>query len=354
MRQFLGDWQTWLSSCGILVGIVILALIGYYAIFSALKRVALRTGSALDDSLLRHGQKPARVLFPLLAVFFALPVLHLPRDLMELIRHVIGLSLIASTAWLIIGLTEVFDDLVFAKYKIDIRENLAARKVRTQIEVLQRIAVVIVIFVTISLMLMTFPSIRHLGTSLLASAGLAGLVVGIAARSTLSNLMAGMQIALTQPIRLEDEVVVEGEYGWIEEINTTYVVVRIWDLRRLVVPLSYFIEKPFQSWTRKAPDILGTVFLYVDYSVPVEEVRHEFYRILETSGMWDGKVWGLQVTNATEHTIELRALISSSDSGKAWELRCYVREKLIEFLQKRYPQSLPMTRFEIRSVREEI
>jgi small-conductance mechanosensitive channel len=220
MRQFLGDWQTWLSSCGIPIGIVLLALIVYYAVFAALKRVAHRTGSTFGDSLVRHGQRPAGVLFPLLAIFVVLPVLQLQHGLMELIRHVIGLGLIASTAWLIIGLTDVFDDLISAKYK-EVRDNLVARKVRTQIEVLRRIVVVVVSFVTISLMLMTFPTIRHLGTSLLASAVLAGLVVGIAARSTLSNLIAGMQIALTQPIRLEDVVIVEGEYGWIEEINTT-------------------------------------------------------------------------------------------------------------------------------------
>ncbi len=352
MKQFMEVWQTWLRSGCILVGVVLLAHIGYYVLFSAIKRFAQRTGSTFDDSLVRHGEKPAKVLFPLLAVFLVLPVSQLPTELIEFIRHVIGLGLIASTAWLIIGLTEIFDDLVSAKYTIEIRDNLAARKIRTQIEVLHRITVVVVSFVAVSLMLMTFPSIRHLGTTLLASAGLVGIVVGIAARPTLSNLMAGVQIALTQPIRLEDEVVVEGEDGWIEEINTTYVVVRTWDLRRLVVPLSYFIEKPFQSLTRKAPDLMGTVFIYVDYSIPVEEVRQELHRILKSSGMWDGKVWGLQVTNATEHIIELCALISAPSSGKASDLGCYVREKLIEFLQKRYPHSLPKTRVEIRGVSE--
>lgn len=177
----MGDWQTWLRSGSILVGVVLVAFIGHYVLFSPIKRFTQRTGSTFDDSLFRHGQKPAKVLFPLLAVFLVLPILQLPPDLMELIRHVIGLGLIASTAWLIIDLTEVFDDLVSTKYKIEIRDNLAARKIRTQIEMLHRISVVVVSFIAISLMLMTFPSIRHLGASLLASAGLAGLVVGITA-----------------------------------------------------------------------------------------------------------------------------------------------------------------------------
>jgi small-conductance mechanosensitive channel len=156
-----------------------------------------------------------------------------------------------------------------------------------------------------------------------------------------------VQIAFSQPIRLDDVVIVEGEWGWIEEITTTYVVVRIWDLRRLVVPLSYFIEKPFQNWTRNTADLLGTVFLYTDYTVPVDEVRQELHRILEASKMWDGKVWGLQVTNASEHTVELRALMSSPGSSQAWDLRCYVREKLIAYLQQNHPQSLPRARAEI-------
>jgi len=186
--------------------------------------------------------------------------------------------------------------------------------------------------------------VRHLGTSLLASAGLLGLVAGIAARPVLSNLLAGVQIALAQPMRLEDVVVVEGEWGWIEEIYMTYVVVRIWDLRRLVVPLSYFIERPFQNWTRRTTNILATVFIYADYTVPVEELRQELHRLLLASGMWDGKVWGLQVTDATEQTVQLRALMSARDSGNAWDLRCHVREELIALLQGRYPRSLPRAR----------
>jgi small-conductance mechanosensitive channel len=212
---------------------------------------------------------------------------------------------------------------------------------------------VIVVVVALSIMLMTFPTIKHIGMSLLASAGLAGLIVGMAMKSTLSSLIAGIQIAFTQPIRIEDAVVVEGEWGWIEEIGTTYVVVRIWDLRRLVLPLSYFIEHPFQNWTRNSADLLATVFLYVDYAVPVEEVRAELRRIVESTKLWKGEVCVLQVSDATEHTLQLRALMDAHDSSAAWDLRCFVREKLIQFLQEKYPNALPKIRAELQGPPEE-
>jgi len=193
---------------------------------------------------------------------------------------------------------------------------------------------------------MTFPAVRHLGVSLLASAGLAGLIVGMAARSTLSSLIAGIQVALTQPIRIEDAVVLEGEWGWIEEINTTYVVVRLWDLRRLVVPLSYFIEKPFQNWTRTTADLLATAMIYVDYSTPVQELREELHRILQSTELWDKRTWALQVTDATERTIQIRALMSARSGPAAFDLRCYVRENLVQFLRTKHPLSLPRQREE--------
>jgi hypothetical protein len=195
---------------------------------------------------------------------------------------------------------------------------------------------------------MTFPSIRRLGVTMFASAGIAGLVVGLAARPMLTNIIAGLQIAFTQPIRIDDVVIVEGEYGRVEEIRTTYVVVRAWDQRRLVLPLSYFIERPFQNWTRVTADIYGTVYLYADYTLPVEEVRKELLRILESSGLWDRKAWGLQVTDATERTLQLRALLSAADSSTAWDLRCHVRERLVAFIADNYPQCLPAARTEIR------
>ena len=347
MFQFLGAWQSWLISAGILIGAVAVARIVHAIIFAAGRRIAARSGNTMDDSVVRHADRPVQAILPLLALSLALPATSLPAHLVGPIRHAVVLGMIASVAWLLVSFINVFEDIVSAKYRVDVKDNLRARKLQTQVQVLRRIGIVVVSVITLSIMLMTFPSIRQFGVSLFASAGLAGLVVAMAARPTIASLIAGVQIALTEPICLEDVVIVEGEWGWIEEISTTYVVVRIWDLRRLVVPLSYFLDHPFQNWTRKTADILGTVFLYTDYTVPVEEVRQELHRILETSGMWDGKVWNVQVTNATERTMELRALMSAPDSGKAWDLRCHVREKLVSFLQQRYPQSLPKMRAEL-------
>ena len=268
---------------------------------------------------------------------------------MRPLQHAVGLGLIAVVAWAVILVGDVFGDAFYAKYE-KIGDNLTARRIRTQIQLLRRIFKVIIILLTIAVMLTTFPAVRQVGTSLLASAGLAGLILGMTMKPTLSSLIAGLQIALTEPICIDDVVIVEGEWGWIEEITTTYVIVRTWDLRRLVVPLSYFLEHPFQNWTRRTADLLGTAFVYVDYSVPVEEVRQELHRILQSSGLWDGNVCALQVTNASEHTMELRALMSASDSQKAWDLRCVVRENLIKFLRERYPEGLPKMRAEIRGV----
>jgi small-conductance mechanosensitive channel len=283
----------------------------------------------------------------LIVIEAVLPVLPVPGKVALAAEHIAGLGLIACVGWLLIALVQVFNEVVAYRHNVNVRENLAARRIRTQVQMLRRIAVSLIVVITVSVMLMTIPAIRHIGESLLASAGLAALVTGLAARSALSNLVAGIQVAFTQPIRLDDAVVVEGEWGWVEEINISYVVVRIWDLRRLIVPVSYFIEKPFQNWTRRTADLLGTVFLYADYSLPVEAVRNELHHVLETSKLWDGKVWGLQVSNTTDRTMELRALMSAPDSSTAWDLRCYVREKLISFLQEQFPQSLPRMRAEV-------
>jgi small-conductance mechanosensitive channel len=339
--------KDWVLALSILAAAVISGLAIQLAVFAALKRIAKKTDSIVDDALVRRGRRPARVLVPLVAVLMALPFLAIPEELVAMVRHGVILGLIAAAAWLVISLTAVFDDVVFSKFQIDTKDNLAARQVRTKTYVLRRIIVIAITVFALSVMLMTFPTIRNVGVSLFASAGVAGLVIGMAARPMLSNVIAGIQIALTQPIRIDDVVIVEGEWGWIEEIGSTYVVVRIWDLRRMVLPLTYFMEKPFQNWTRRTADILGTVFLYTDYTIPVEEVRQELHRVLQSTKLWDGKTWGLQVTNASEHTMELRALMSAPDSGTAWDLRCYVREKLIGFLQEKYPQSLPRVRAEL-------
>jgi small-conductance mechanosensitive channel len=347
--KFLLGWHAWLISAGILLVALLVSRVAHTVIFSAGKKLAARTGSLLDESIFRHSHLPARWILPILTLFFALPLTALPPSMKIPIRHTLGLGLIGCAAWLGIALIEVFEDVIAHRYRVDVQDNLRARKIQTQTQVLHRIAVVVVSIVAISVMLMTFPEIRQFGVSLFASAGLAGLVVAMAARPTLSSLIAGVQIALTEPIRIDDVVIVDGEWGRIEEIGTTYVVVRIWDLRRLIVPLSYFIEHPFQNWTRTSASILGSVFIYTDYTAPVEEIRQEFRRILELSPLWDKQVCSLQVTNTSERTVELRALLSAADSSAAWDLRCLVREKLIAYLQTHYPGCLPTVRIEMAS-----
>ncbi len=351
MSEYLTALYPWMWTIGVLAGAVVAGLVLHWVAYFFAGRIAARTRTPLDALLVRHSRRPARVLVPVLLLSIALPAVELPDRLVGLADRLLGVALIGSAAWLVIAVLGALTEWVELRYRIDVQDNLTARRMQTQTRVLRRTANVVIFILAGALISMRIPGIEHLGLSLLASAGLAGIVVGMAARPTLSNLLAGLQLALTQPIRLDDVVIVEGEWGRIEEITNTYVVVRIWDQRRLVVPLSYFIERPFENWTRVTADVLGTVFLYADYSVPIDELRAELHRILEASGKWDGKVWGLVATNATERTVELRALMSAPDSGTAWDLRCYVREGLVAFLQRHHPECLPRTRAEVRAPR---
>jgi small-conductance mechanosensitive channel len=347
MHQFLADWRNLLWLVGLAGGAVLVALVSHAIIYGIGKRIANRKEGKFYQLLVTRQERPTRLLLPLLVLMGVIPWLPLSQVILSRLNHLVVLLLIASIAWSLVAMLDVLQDYIEHRQDLALSDNLTARRIRTQVQVLRHIAVVAIVVITVAIMVMTFPSARHVGESLFASAGLAAVVAGLAARSTLSNLLAGVQIAFSQPIRLEDVVIVEGEWGWIEEITMTYVVVRIWDLRRLILPISYFIEKPFQNWTRNTADLLGTAFIYADYTVPVDEVRQELHRILQSSGRWDGKVWGLQVTNATDRTVELRALMSAASGSAAWDLRCYVREKLIAFLQQNYPESLPRTRREI-------
>jgi len=241
-------------------------------------------------------------------------------------------------------LTGILKRVFLKQFDISQENNLRARKVYTQLNILQKIVNFIIIILGIGLILVSFEPIRKIGVGLFASAGVAGIIIGFSAQKAIGTLVAGIQIAFAQPFRLDDAVVVEGEWGWIEEINLTYVVVRIWDQLRLVLPTTYFLEKPFQNWTRTSADIIGSVFIYTDYSVPFDALREELDRILENTPLWDKKVKVLQVTDAKERTVESRILVSAKNSPTAWDLRVHVREKMIEFLQKNYPTALPRTR----------
>lgn len=260
--------------------------------------------------------------------------------------HTTLLLIIVAATWLLVNALIGLRNVVALRYRADVTDNLHARRIQTQTTVLMRTLSGVLILLGIAAALMTFPDVRQIGASLLASAGLAGLVVGFAAKPMLGNIIAGLQIALSQPIRIDDVVIVEGEWGRVEEITGAYVVVKIWDERRLIVPLQWFIEHPFQNWTRSSAQILGTVFLWADYRLPVEALRQELQRICKESPEWDGRVCTLQVTETSERAMQVRALVSSSDSGRNWELRCRVRETLIAFLQREHPDALPRFRAE--------
>jgi len=339
------DLRAALVAAAVLAAAAVLGLLAGRLIVHGAARAA-RNGGAEPDSRLR---RPVLLLVPALACLLALPAAGLPADALGLVRRLFSLLLIGATGWLAFGLLGLAADLAQRRYSIDHADNLEQREMQTRIAVFRRIGAVLIVFITATVMMMTIPSIRHLGVSLFASAGVAGIVIGLAARPTISNLIAGIQIALTQPIRVDDVVIVEGEWGWIEEITTTYVVVRIWDQRRLIVPLTNFIEKPFQNWTRQTADILGSVYIHADYRVPVEDVRAELERIVKPSKYWDGRVCVLHVTDATDRAVQLRALVSARNSPDAWELRCLVRERLLDWLQRTHPGSLPRIRAETES-----
>lgn len=274
--------------------------------------------------------------------------------LIHAVRHLNTLAMIGVFTWLFLRVVGSIQTIIERKNPMNTVDNLAARRVQTQTRVLVQTLSVFVILFGLSAMLMTFPGARQFGTSLLASAGLAGLAVGFAAKPVLGNIIAGLQIALTQPIRLDDVVIVEGEWGRIEEITGTYVVVRIWDERRLIVPLQWFIENPFQNWTRRTSSILGTVFFWVDYQVPMEALRAELDRLIDQAppALWDGRVKVLQVTDATDRCLQIRILASSVDSSKSFDLRCYIRENMVAFVGRNYPEALPRLRTEFSSEQE--
>jgi len=339
--------EPWGRFVAIAVAVALTALLAH----RLLRPVVFRLSgySTMFGAMVRRCDPAMRWLLPLLA----LQVLWqgVPDDLphVEAVRHVTGVLAIASLTWLAMSAIQGAADAVIALHPANVADNLHARRVQTQTRVLARIATGAALIAGLAFILMTFPRARELGASLLASAGVAGLIVGLAARSVFGNLLAGLQIALAQPLRLDDVLIVEGEWGRVEEITATYVVVKLWDERRLVVPLQWFIEHPFQNWTRRSAALLGTVFLWVDYTLPIEPVRAEARRLCEAASEWDGRVCLVQVTDANERAMQLRVLVSSADAGRNFDLRCIVREGLIDFVQRNHSAALPRLRGDIES-----
>ena len=331
---------------GILVALaIIIGLIVKFMLSLLLRRKPRnKPAFSFSRSLLSRLSKPFTWFLPLLAFNFLLPLMKIRADIGQFLNKAIEILLVVSFANVLIGLIKVFEDYVYHTFDIDKADNLKERKIRTQLLFIRRLAVSLIIILTVCAILLSFNNLRKIGTGLLTGVGVGGIIIGFAAQKSLGNFLAGFQIAFTQPLRIDDVLVVEGEWGRVEEITLSYVVLKIWDQRRLILPINYFVEKPFQNWTRNTADILGTVFLYLDYTIPLEPLRTELTRLLDANPLWDRRVNIMQVTNSSERTIEVRALMSAANSGNAFDLRCDVREGLITFVQENYPQCLPTTR----------
>lgn len=327
-----------------LVAIVWLAVRLTYWLMRFTDAWALNRESLFDRYFIPLFVRATPVIVPVLALFVFLPLLTLPDGQMTAIRNLASLLLIAVIAAVLIQAVNMADRLIVSQLQIDVADNLSARRMYTQISVLRKFALLVIIVIALASMLMVFEKVRQLGTSLLASAGILSLTLGIAAQQVLGNLIAGIQIAFSQPIRLDDVVVVEGEWGQIEELTLTYVVVRVWDQRRLVLPIKYFIEQPFQNWTRQSSELIGAVFFYLDYEADLDALRIELQRIVAASPLWDQRVCSLQVTDFTERVMQVRVLVSAANGSDAFSLRCLVREQLIAFVRDNDPQSLPRMR----------
>ena len=337
----------WLS---LLVQCAVPAVIGYL-LHAVVDRIAHRAADRyfVAERIVTHTRRPAQWLFILLAMHLSLADAAIAPAILAGIRQALSIAIIIMVTVFVLRLISALVDVVAKRNPITAADNLQARSIQTKVKVLARIAMLIIGVLGIGSVLMTFPNVRQIGASLLASAGVAGIAVGFAARTVLGNLIAGIQIALTQPIRIDDVLIVENEWGKVEEITETYVVVKIWDERRLVVPLEYFIQKPFQNWTRNSAELIGSVYFWVDYRMPVPPLREKLKELVAADPDWDQRVVALQVTDVSEHAMQLRALASAASAGKAWDLRCRIREQMIAYMQESYIEMLPVTRAEIRS-----
>ncbi|WP_269714066.1 mechanosensitive ion channel family protein [Caulobacter sp. NIBR2454] len=336
----------WAMSLAILGLSAVAAMIAHAVAVAVVARL-VRRRDEFWRSLVSRIAKPSRLAF--LIAFLAMGAAFAPLSPGQagLLRHSLLIAFIAFVGWSALTALDTGAKLYSRKFSIDETDNLIARKHLTQVRILQRAAETLIVLLTAALALMTIQGVRQWGVSLLAAGGAAGIIVGLALQPLLTNLIAGIQIAITQPIRIDDAVIVEGEWGRVEEINATYVVVKIWDWRRMVLPLSYFIQNPFQNWTRENASLIGTAMLYVDYAAPVAAMRAKLEEIARASALWDGQVINLAVTDLKERVMEVRCLISAPDAGKAFDLRCEVREKMTAFLQAEHPDALPRTRLDM-------
>ncbi len=336
----------WFVSLAGFVLAIGLALLFHQLVFRLLTRFTSHLGP-FQRSLLQQTRGPTRLGFIILAISTAADIVPVTAREAAILHQILIVCFIALLGWIAETALDMWTNFYLRRFKLDAEDNLLARKHVTQTRILRRAGDTLILVLAVGAALMTIDGVRQYGVSLLASAGVAGIVIGLALQPVLKNLLAGIQLAVTQPIRIDDALLVEGEWGNVEEITSTYVVVRIWDWRRLILPLSYFIEKPFQNWTREGSALIGTVMIYLDYIVPVADIRRKVEEIAKASPLWDGRVVNVQVTDFKDATMEVRILVSASTSARTFDIRCETREKLITYLQKAYPQALPRQRMEI-------
>lgn len=347
MERIAATLPPWLWSLSAALAAVVATLALHWLVLTVVRRTAVRTRTSIDDILLARLRSPTRWLLAAFALSAVQPGLALGAVALQAWGQIAGLAVPGLLGWTAVALLGAATDLVKARADITVADNLRARRRQTRADILHRIGVFTIALATFCMMLMTIPSVRNIGVTLIASAGLAALAVGAAAQPALKNLIAGLQMAFTEPIRLDDVVVIDGEWGRIEEIRLTYVVVKIWDERRLVVPVSKFLEESFQNWTRTTSSLLGSVIWYLDPSADVARLRGVLAKLIETNPRWDGRFWNLQVTDTKPEAIEVRALMTAKDSSTAFDLRCDVREAMLSFVRAEMPEALVRHRGEI-------
>ncbi|WP_083672211.1 mechanosensitive ion channel family protein [Sphingomonas montana] len=328
------------AGTAIAAGAVLLALLAHHLLMLVGRKAAARTPSSTDDLIVERLALPLRWIFCAIALTAVLPALRLNDDAADIWQRVFGLGVPALMGWLLIAILNALQDVMIARTDITVEDNLRARRKRTRAGILHRITVFLVLVITLCMMLISIPSVRSIGVTLIASAGLAALAVGAAAQPALKNLIAGIQMAFTEPIRIDDVVVLDNEWGRIEEIRLTYVVIRIWDDRRLVVPVSRFLEQPFQNWTRESAQLLGNIVLYLDPTADIARLRAHLATVMDRMPLWDRRFHNLQVTDMKADMIEVRALMTAKDGPTAFDLRCAVREALLAYIAAEMPEAL--------------
>ena len=348
-REVFRLWRRfdWLPEWAVILLVVLVFVAAGWVVhkllFGILRRL-VRKREVFWRGVVERGRIKFRILTLLIAIGIGVTVSPMDPAPSAQIRSVLLFLGILTSGWLAAGIMDMWAVVYMRRFNLQTEDNLVARKHVTQTRILQKVAKVVIALLTLGLALMTIAGFRQWGVSLLASAGVVGIIAGLALQPVLTNLLAGIQIAMTQPIRIDDALIVEGEWGTVEEITSTYVVVKLWDWRRMVLPLTWFIQKPFQNWTRETARLIGTAFIYVDYEAPIDRLRAELERICRASPHWDGDVISLQVTDVTDRVAQVRCLASGRNGGVVFDLRCEIREKMLAFMRDHCPEALPRDR----------